>query len=146
MLERHRDYERKQRQAAYKPWQPKKQRHLVFKAVLFMALYMVAREAFPQNQMFDMNVEITEPFLGCLHQQDAVDVVESVKKGEQHFRMIAQIKIGQDVCRAVVWPVTYRERVYDFIDSDGKHFSVYRGEVGGRNIFIPTVGFVHNSI
>lgn len=134
------------RLASYKPWQPKKQRHLFLGAVVCVALCLLVGKALAQNKTFDMHVEMMEEFVGCLNKKDAVDIIEAIRKGERVYNLVVQDKMGNDVCRVLRWPITYRERVYNFVNTNGEHSSVYRGQVGGKDIFVPMVGFQHNSI
>lgn len=97
-------------------------------------------------QTFDLGVPITEQFVGCLEQKDAVELVNSIRQGSRAFQNVSRQKFGTDVCRPLEWTITYHERVYQTKDAQGVLLSVYRGSVGGKTIFVPVAGWTHNVI
>lgn len=117
------------------------------KPTLCLLLLLLAASANAQRiQTFDLEVPITEQFVGCLEQKDAIDIINSIRRGSQAFQTVSRQKFGTDVCRPLEWTITYHERVYQTKDAQGVLLSVYRGSVGGKTIFVPVAGWTHNTI
>lgn len=110
---------------------------------LFLVLLVPYANAQVRIQTFSLNKPITEQFVGCLEQKDAIDLANASAKDEQTLATIAQAKEKADVCSAVHWTITYHELVYEVKGQVGEHITVYRGTVNGKNIFVPMSGYTH---
>lgn len=111
--------------------------------IVIAVLLFGSAQAQDRIKTFQMHKEVTEQFVGCLKREDAVAIMKDLSKGGQE---VGKSLLNAGMCRIVVWPITYVELVGTDISPDGEHLTVYRGQVNKKDIFVPMLGWTHQTI
>ena len=115
----------------------------IVQGVVLVLLLLGSANAQDPIKIFKMHIPVTETFVGCLYQSDAVAITDALAKGDES---VGVAKFNADVCRMVTWTVTYKELVHITVGKNGEHITVYRGQVNRKDIFVPMIGWTHEVI
>jgi len=104
-------------------------------------LLAFAAQAFGQNSKFLLGTPIAGEVFACINRHDAVEVITSGEKKVLAMTMRSKIKAG--VCGVISWPIVYLELIYQTKGGDDEHLTVYRGQINGKDVFVPMSGWTH---